>query len=162
MPSTTVNRTPGSAPATPESGTRLIGALTAAPAVIRQFGIDPAPIIAAAGLAPGLFDDPSNRIPYEGALRFLNEAAARTRCPHLGLLIGRMWRVSDLGLLGELVRHAPTLGAALQEFVVNHHLNSEGALAFVVQRDRVVDIGYAIYLPFAGSHSGSTTALSRR
>ncbi len=152
-PPTIVNRTPGSAPATPESATRLVGAFTAAPAVIRQLGVDPAPIIAAAGLAPEVFDDPSNRIPYEGALRLLNEAAERTRCPHIGLLIGRMWRTSDLGLLGELVRHAPTVGAALQEFVVNHHLNSEGALAFVVQRDSVVDIGYAVYVPFAGSYS---------
>ena len=100
-----------------------------------------------------MFDDPSNRISYEGVLRLLNEAAVRTRCPHIGLLLGRMWRTSDLGLLGELVRHAPTVGAALQEFVVNHHLNSEGALAFVVQRDRVVDWGYAVYVPLAGSYS---------
>ncbi len=110
-------------------------------------------MIAAAGLAPEVFDDPSNRIPYEGALRLLNEAAVRTHCPHIGLLLGRMWRVSDLGLLGELVRHAPTVGAALQEFVVHHHLNSEGTLAFVVDRGSAVDLGYAVYLPFAGSYS---------
>lgn len=153
MPSMTGNRTPRSARATYESGTRLVGAFTVAPAVIRQLGVDPAPLIAAAGLAPEVFDDPSNRIPYEGVLRLLNEAAVRTRCPHIGLLMGRMWRTADLGLLGELVRHAPTVGRALQEFVVHHHLNSEGALAFVVQRDSVVDLGYAVYVPFAGSYS---------
>ena len=153
MPSKTVNRTPGNAGAAHESATRLVGAFTAAPAVIRQLGVDPAPIIAAAGLAPEVFDNPANRIPYEGALRLLNEAAVRTRCPHIGLLVGRLWRTLDLGLLGELVRHAPTVAAALQEFVVHHHLNSEGALAFVVQRDRVVDLGYAVYVPFAGSLS---------
>ena len=153
MKSTTANRTPRSPDDTYESPSRLVGAFSAAPMVIRQLGFDPAPMIAAAGLAPEVFDDPSNRIPYEGALRLLNEAAEQTRCPHIGLLLGRMWRVPDLGLLGELVRHSPTVGAALQEFVVHHHLNSEGALAFVVDRGSAVDLGYAVYLPFAGSYS---------
>lgn len=153
VPSITSNRTPRSARATCESGTRLVGAFTAAPAVIRQLGVDPVPIIAAAGLAPELFDDPSNRIPYEGVLRLLNEAAERARCPHIGLLMGRIWRTSDLGLLGEIVRHSPTVGAALRQFVVHHHLNSEGALAFVVHRDSTVDLGYAVYVPFAGSYA---------
>lgn len=147
------HRKPRRNPAALASATRLIGAFTAAPALIRQLGVDPAPIISAAGLAPEVFDDPSNRIPYEGVLHVMNEAAQRTRCAHFGLLIGRLWRTADLGLLGELVRHAPTVGAALQEFVVNHHLNSEGVLAFLVERDSVVDIGFAIYLPFSGSYS---------
>ena len=153
MPSTTANRTPRRPDDSYESPSRLVGAFSAAPAVIRQLGFDPVPMIAAAGLTPEVFDDPSNRIPYECALRLLNEAALRTRCPHIGLLLGRMWRISDLGLLGELVRHSPTVGAALQEFVVHHHLNSEGALTFVVDRESAVDLGYAVYLPFAGSYS---------
>jgi AraC-like DNA-binding protein len=148
-----VHRKLVSARAAPESATRLVGAFTAAPALIRQLGVDPAPIIAAAGLELEVFSDPSNRIPYEGALHVLNEAAVRTRCPHIGLLLGRMWGTSDLGLLGELVRHSPTVGTGLQEFVVNHHLNSEGALAFVVHRDKIVDLGYAVYVPFAASCS---------
>lgn len=153
MSSMTASRTSSSSGDTYETPSRLVGAFSAAPAVIRQLGFDPVPMIAAAGLNPAVFDDPSNRIPYEGALRLLNAAAVQTRCPHIGLLLGRMWRVPDLGLLGELVRHSPTVGAALQEFVVHHHLNSEGALAFLVGRGSSVDLGYAVYLPFAGSYS---------
>ena len=162
MPSTTANRTSRSRDATYESPSRLVGAFSAAPEVIRQLGFDPAPMIAAAGLAPEVFDDPSNRIPYEGALRLLNEAAVQTRCPHIGLLLGRMWRVPDLGLLGELVRHSPTVGAALQEFVVHHHLNSEGALAFVVDRESALTSAMPSTCRLSEATRSSTTVRSRR
>jgi AraC-like DNA-binding protein len=136
----------GDAPAT-----RLVGALTAVPGLIRSLGADPAPIIAGAGLEPGALDDPANRIPYEGFVRLLRDAAARTGCPHFGLLAGGAWHLSDLGLVGELIRHAPTVGQGLAEFIVHHHLNSAGGVAFLVRREGFVDFGYAIHIPVAGS-----------
>jgi AraC-like DNA-binding protein len=80
-----------------------------------------------------------------GAL--FQKAATRTGCAHFGLLCGRVWHLSDLGLVGELVQNSPTVGRALQTLTVYQHLNSEGGLAFFLQRDRVVDLGYAIYHP---------------
>ena len=136
----------GGAPAT-----RLVGALTAVPGLIRSLGVDPAPIIAGAGLAPGVLDDPANRIPYEGYARLLRDAAARTGCPHFGLLAGGAWHLSDLGLVGELIRHAPTVGQGLEEFIVHHRLNSAGGVAFLVRREGFVDFGYAIHIPVEGS-----------
>jgi hypothetical protein len=82
--------------------------------MIRQFGVDPGPILAAAGIDPVLLQNPSNRIPYEGLARLLNEAALRTGCPHFGLAAGRLWHLPDMGLLGELARHSPTVGEATQ------------------------------------------------
>jgi len=126
-----------------------IGALTALPALIRSLGADPAPIFAGAGLRPNAFDHPANRIPFAALTQVLSEAAARTGCPHVGLLAGRTWHLSDLGALGEIVRHSPTVGLALEEFVVLQHLHSGGALTFLLHRGGVVDFGYAIYDPDA-------------
>jgi AraC-like DNA-binding protein len=119
--------------------------------LIWKFGVDPRPILAEAGVSSSMLAQPSGRIAWEGLARLLTLAAERAACPHFGLLAGREWRLSDLGLLGELVRDSPTVDAALHELVVNHHLNSEGALAFLLQQEDSVDLGYAIYVPFAGS-----------
>lgn len=97
--------------------------------------------------------DPSGRIAWESAVRLVRMAATRTDCAHFGLLAGGKWRLSDLGLLGELVRHSPTVGLALHELIVNHHLNSEGALFFLRQQDDDVELGFAAYVPFAESMS---------
>jgi AraC-like DNA-binding protein len=134
-----------------QPGTRRVGAFTVVPGLIWQFGVDPAPILAEAGVNSGILAQPTGRIDWEGLARLLTLAAERTACPHFGLLAGREWRLSDHGLLGELVRNSPTVDAALRELVVNQHLNSEGALAFLLRQGDAVDLGYAIYVPFAES-----------
>jgi AraC-like DNA-binding protein len=132
-------------------GTRLVGALAAIPALIRQFGVDPEAVLREAGVSSEALADPSGRIAWERAVRLVRIAAIRTDCPHFGLLAGGKWRLMDLGLLGELVRHSSTVASALHELIVNHHLNSEGALFFLAQQGDVVDLGFAAYVPFAES-----------
>lgn len=132
-----------------EPWSQRIGALTTVPALIRNLGADPAPIMARAGLSHDALDLPSNRVPFAALTQFLSEAAARTGCPHFGLLAGRTFHLSDLGALGAIVRNSPTVGLALEEFAVLQHLHSGGALAFLLHRGGVVDFGYAIYDPDA-------------
>ncbi len=136
-----------------EAGTRRVGTFTLVPTLIRQLGVDPAPIVASARLDPRLLDHPANRVRYEALLRLLNGAAVARGCAHFGLLIGRASHLTDMGLLGELVRHAPTVGAGLRELVVRHHLNRDGALGFLLERADSVDFGYAACVPFAESLS---------
>jgi len=145
------DRQRGDPPAEAEPWSQRVGALTALPALIRSLGADPAPIIAGAGLRPDALDRPSNRIPFAALTRLLSEAAARTGCAHFGLLAGRTWHLPDFGTLGEIVRHAPTVGEALEEFVLLQHLHSGGAITLLLQRDGVVDFAYAIYDPHARS-----------
>jgi AraC-like DNA-binding protein len=124
-----------------------VGGFTAVTALIRQLGADPVPILADIGLAADSLDRAEQRIPYAAMGALLLEGAKRTGCSHFGLLCGRAWHLSDLGLVGELVRNSPTVGDALRTLTVYQHLNSGGGLAFLLQRCGIVDLGYAIYAP---------------
>jgi len=134
-----------------EPGTRRVGELSRIPAFVRQFGVDPASVLAEAGVKPETLADPAGRIAWESCARLLRVAAARTHCPHFGLHVGRGIRLAERGAPGELARNSPTVGAALQELVVDQHLNSEGALAFLLRKDDALDLGYATYVPFTES-----------
>jgi AraC-like DNA-binding protein len=127
--------------------TQRVGAFAHLPRLIRELGGDPAGVLLAAGLDAAALDEPERRVPYAALVELLGRAAESTHCPHLGLLAGRMWRLAALGALGELARHSQTVGAALDALTVHQHLNSEGALAFLLRRGDFVDFGYAIYQP---------------
>ncbi len=127
--------------------TQRVGAFVALPQLIRQLGGDPAPVLAGAGLEPGALSHPDNKVPYAAFVNVLGLAAEITHCPHFGLLAGRMFRLSQLGTLGELMRHSATVGRALEALTVFQHMNSEGGLAFVLKRGDFVDLGYAMYHP---------------
>jgi AraC-like DNA-binding protein len=124
-----------------------VGKYTAVPELIRHLGGDPVVSLIGAGLAIDALDDAERRVPYAALGRLLGDSAVHTHCPHFGLLVGRTWHIADLGLIGDLVRHSPTVGRALQTLVVYQPLNSEGGLAFLLQRGAYADLGYAIYHP---------------
>jgi AraC-like DNA-binding protein len=122
-----------------------VGAFSGLPTLIAQLGADPASTLASARLAPAALDDPEGRVPFAALCRVLELAAARTSCAHIGLLAGKMWRLADLGIVGELVANCPTVRDALESLIVHQHLNSSGGLGFVLERGGIMDAGYAIY-----------------
>ena len=130
---------------TNEGASQRIGKFTELPALIEQLGADAAAILGGAGLPSDGLESADGRVSYTRFGRLLRRAADTTDCAHLGLLVGRMWHLSDLGLVGELMRHSPTVGHALRMLTTHQHLNSDGGLAFVIDRGRSVDVGYAIY-----------------
>src|SRR5690242_15565789 len=90
-----------------------VGAFAMLPTLIRQLAADPAVALTAAGLASDALADPEGRISFAALGRLMRESVQLTRCAHFGLLAGRMWHLSDLGVVGELTRHSPTVGEAL-------------------------------------------------
>ncbi len=122
-----------------------VGALGVVPALLRQFGTDPAAVLAAAGLDGSALDLPDNTIPYAAFGRLVDECMRRTDCAHFGLLVGQAWHLSSLGMLGELVRHSATVGEGLRLALVYHHLNSQGGVLFLRESGAVAEYGYAIY-----------------
>jgi AraC-like DNA-binding protein len=135
------------APEVRQIWTQRVGAFVALPQLIRQLGGNPATVLAGAGIDPGDLDHPDSKVPYATFVNVLAIAAEATGCPHFGLLAGRLFRLSQLGTLGELMRHSGTVGRALDALTVYQHINSEGGLAFVLKRGDFVDLGYAMYHP---------------
>jgi AraC-like DNA-binding protein len=131
--------------------TRLVGAFTLLPSLIRQVGGDPECIFRDVGLDATVLAAPGNRISYDSLLRTLQLTAERTGCPHFGLFAGQSWHLADLGLLGEIMRNSPRVESALQQLVLHQHINSDGTLAFMVQRGVTVDLGYAAFADFPPS-----------
>lgn len=124
-----------------------VGAFAEVPELIRELGGGPEPLLVKAGLDPDALRDPESLVPYAAIGELLRLAAHHTRCPHIGLLVGRLWHLSDLGLVGELAVNSRTVADALGTLTVYQHLNSSGGLAFLLTRDGSIDLGYAIYVP---------------
>ncbi|HKE39860.1 MAG TPA: AraC family transcriptional regulator [Casimicrobiaceae bacterium] len=122
-----------------------VGALTVAPALLRQLGTDPAPVLTAVGLDASALEFSENTIPYASFGRLMHEGAQRSGCDYFGLLVGQAWHLSNMGLVGELIRHSSTVGAGLRLGVVYHHLNSQGGVVFLREQGAVAEYGYAIY-----------------
>jgi AraC-like DNA-binding protein len=134
-------------PPDPSAWVQRVGGLVAVPGLLRSLGVAVEPVLAAAGLPAMALDAQSSRIPYAAMLQLLAECAARSRLPHFGLLAGQAWRLQDLGLLGELMRHAPTLGDALRTMVAHQQLNALGGAPVLMEHGHTVELGYVVYHP---------------
>lgn len=122
-----------------------VGAFTVIPALLRQLECDPTAVLAAAGLDASALEFAENTIPYAAFGRLVDEGARRSRCEYFGLLVGQAWHLSTMGLVGQLIRHSPTVGAAMRKGVVFHHLNSQGGVVFIREQGAMTECGYAIY-----------------
>jgi hypothetical protein len=59
----------------------------------------------------------------------------KTGCQHFALLLGQRIRLAHVGLPGQLMQHSPTLGVALRTFVEYHHLNTQGMVKFLLEKE---------------------------
>lgn len=95
------------------------GPLRCIPSLLREFGVDPVATSAAVGLDISIFDDSERPVPYETVLALLDRAAFVTHCDYFGLLAGIRCNLEDLGAVGLLAAHAPTVGTALNDLATN-------------------------------------------
>ena len=114
---------------------------------LRDFGIDPDPIIKAAGLDPRLFDDSTCMIPHRALGRLLTWSVARTYCPHFGLLVGRRATIFSLGLVGRLMLHSETIGDALRGLVAHLGVQDRVVVPLLKVKDDTAILSYAVYQP---------------
>lgn len=134
------------------TGHHRVGVLAEVPRLLVELGFEPNRIIKSAGISPIALRNPENAMPLSAACRLLHVAATATNCPHFGALVGRRGGTGSLGLVGRLMRSAPTLGEAILDLCVNQHRYTRGAVTYLVlQRDMAL-WGYAIQQPhFAGA-----------
>ncbi|MFO1079007.1 MAG: AraC family transcriptional regulator ligand-binding domain-containing protein [Reyranellaceae bacterium] len=124
-----------------------VGAITELPHVLRRFGIEARDMLAAAGLPPGAIDDPEGALTFPEVGRLFEVCVAATRCPHLVHLVGERAGTGHLGVVGMLMRNAPTVGAALMDLCSNQQRYVRGAVAYMAVQGQTVVLGYAIYCP---------------
>jgi AraC-like DNA-binding protein len=128
-------------------GYQRVGPLTAIPAILRQFDQDPAKVIASAGLEPDILDDSESTISFLYLGRLLKACVTATECPHFGLLIGQRSGIDDLGLVGQLMRNAPSVGRAMYDVCVNQQRYVRGSVVYLLIRGEEACWGYGIYYP---------------
>ncbi len=117
------------------------------PEVLRSLGADPDVILAEAGFAPGLFDDPDNLITYAARGRLMAHCVARTGCTYFGLLVGQRLGLHSLGLAGYLVKTSPDVGSALRSLGRFLNLHVHGAVMPLTLEGDSAMISYLAYQP---------------
>ncbi|MFO7642517.1 MAG: AraC family transcriptional regulator [Candidatus Competibacteraceae bacterium] len=124
-----------------------VGPLVEVPQILRELGVDPAEIVGSVGLDLQLFDDPEHLISFAAMGRLLKECAARTQCPHFGLLIGQRSGPGCLGMIGALVQKTADVGSALRGLILHLHVHDRGAVPALAVERGVAVLSYLIYQP---------------
>lgn len=111
------------------------------PGLLTELGVEPASVFDGTGIAlDGL--TPDSRLPFASMVACLEKAAEQTRCPHLGLLLGQRFSLAHHGLLGQLMRCAPTLHQALLDLTLWQPGYSSGAIVYLHQLGEDFALGY--------------------
>lgn len=143
------NPTPGPdarwlSPAVSAVGEARVGPLIELPRVLEELGLSPRRVLRQAGVAPGLFSNPENRIPYEALGELLSTCASLSGRGDFGLLAGSRFSLANFGTLGDLMRNAGTVGEALRALILHLHFYDRTAVPvmFRVGSARVL-LGYS-------------------
>ena len=88
--------------------------LTDYPVVARKLGLDPTAALRAVGLSHAAIEQPQQLISSDAMVRLLEDSAARTRCPSVGLQLAEMRKLSHFGVVSLLLAHQRTLRDVVQ------------------------------------------------
>ncbi|NJD32448.1 MAG: AraC family transcriptional regulator [Gammaproteobacteria bacterium] len=123
-----------------------IGPAIPIPALLREHGVEPGPLLAAAGLDERLLDDPDNRIPFDVLGRLVHAAVEATGCEHFGLLVGQRFSPATIGPVYQLMRNSGSLREALRTMVLHLHLHDRGGVPYLIHpAPREVGVAYGVY-----------------
>jgi hypothetical protein len=137
----------GAVPTMETASTIRVAPALAAIAVVRDFGLDPTAILTEAGWSSVLLNDPDNIVPFAALGRLIEVAAARTACPHFGLLLGQKAGTSVIGVLGFASRHAPDVRSALLLLSQRLADHDRGGVATFTEDSTVATLGYRVLDP---------------
>ena len=129
-----------------------IGPYMAVPALLRERGIDPVPLLAEFGLEPAHFLDPENTIPFREAGRLFARCAEVSGWPHFALLVGQRASFSSLGAIGFLMESSSDVRKALHGLSRHFGMHNPNVAITVVEEGAFVVFGYTIQLPGVHAH----------
>ena len=124
------------------------GFMRGIPSLLADFGHDPVRVLRDIGMDPARLSSPHGTLSFARAAELLAHCARITGCPHFGVLAGERFDPTVFGETARLMRESSTVGAALQTFVLRHHLVDAGAVAMLmpVSRGRA-GLAYSVYVP---------------
>ena len=122
-----------------------VGSVHAVPVVLGSLGFDPAEVLAEGGFDLRWLEEPDHQMSYAARCNLLAHCAARTGCPHFGLLVGQRSGLHLMGLVGLLVKASPDVGTALKSLVRHFHLHARGAMTTLQTQDDRAVLSYDIY-----------------
>jgi len=120
-----------------QSDTLRVASLDGFRALVWELGGDPAIILRRADIDAAIWDRPDALISVRSYRRALNIAAEVTGSPGFGLLLSQRQSLDKLGALGYAMKHAPTLGVAI-ELLVRFASTHDTAILTELQRDGAV------------------------
>jgi AraC-like DNA-binding protein len=101
----------------PEILTVRSGGLRSAIDLLAELGHDPAPLLAASGVAADVFRDPETEIPLGAALDLLGACVSATGAAHFGLMAGARNSLATLGVFGLIAQTAPDVRTAIDDLI---------------------------------------------
>jgi AraC-like DNA-binding protein len=101
----------------PEMVNVRAAALTNFDLVARFVGLDPEPLLRAAGLDPSLLGDPDRPLPIEPVAGLLEEAARLSGCSEFGLLMAESRSLASIGPMSLLLLHQPRVSDVVRAMV---------------------------------------------
>lgn len=141
-------------------GTVRVATYAATPALLRDFGIDPVPVLAEFGLGLDTFAKADNIMAYSTGVKLLERCAALTGCDHFGLLAGQQVGPTALGLPGYLILHSPTVEAALRQLENNLKLHGRGGAVQLASHGNYASVTYTSHIEMAHATQVSYGALA--
>ena len=128
-------------------GMLRVATTMALPALLKEHGLDPVPLLAEFGLEPADFDEPENTLPFATLGRLLGRCAEATRCPHFGLLVGQRAGISALGEVGFLMQSSPDVRTALEVGVRHLWVHNPSTTIELVEDGSFASLCYIILRP---------------
>lgn len=124
--------------------TQRLGMVAELPGILREMGADPEIIFAEVGMTMAEVS-PAARLPLPSIVHVLTKAIQITGCDHIGILCGLRFRLKHHGIIGELMRTAPTLWQALADYVTWQPLYSNSAIVYLHRSGTDFAFGFGIY-----------------
>ncbi|WP_336491303.1 AraC family transcriptional regulator [Methylobacterium nigriterrae] len=133
----------------PPAGFIQLDIVQALHTVLIELGADLDDLLTEADLDPRLFNGGHRLVSFTDIGRLIALAVDRTRCPHLGLLVGQRTTLASLGLLGLLMRSSDTVGDALRALEAHLCVQNRGAAVGLGVYDDIAVLNYAPHQPEA-------------
>ncbi|RXV64418.1 AraC family transcriptional regulator [Burkholderia stabilis] len=102
------------------------------------------------GLSSKVLADPDALVPQSAIINLLERTARIASCPDFGLRLARRQDLSILGPVSVLIRHAPTVGGAVQlasRYLFTHNPAAHLAVEPVAGQPHLVELIFALNLP---------------